>query len=157
MTRTFIVLSFAGALYIAGCTAPSVPPAQPLAEERTQQPVDSLKATEVVENEPRRDNLRQRARLWQPQLEKYRACNNHAAKHIALRPGDPLSLATAARATCSHYQLELQSALVAAYADIPGIGEDALQHVCQTILVYNTAEIVSRETVVIQPCNALRT
>jgi hypothetical protein len=29
---------------------------------------------------------------------------------------------------CSHYEIELQSALVAAYADIPGVGEHVLQH-----------------------------
>ena len=143
MTRTLIVLSFGGALCIAGCTAQSTPPAQPLTEERTQQLVDSLKATEVAENEAPQDDLPQRVRLWQPELEKYRDCNNRAAIGIALQPGDPLSLATAARGMCSHYELELQSALVAAYADIPGVGEHALQHVRQTILEYNVAEIVA--------------
>ena len=142
MTRTLIVLSFGGVLCTAGCAARSTSPAQPLTEERAQQLVDSLKATEVAENEARQDDLRQRVRLWRPELEKYRACNNHAAKGIALRPGDPLSLATAARGMCSHYELELQSALVAAYADIPGVGEHALQQVRQTILEYDVAEIV---------------
>jgi hypothetical protein len=119
-----------------------MPPAQPLTEERTQQLVDTLKATEVAENEAQQDDLRQRVRLWRPELEKYRDCNNHAAKAIALRPGDPLSLATAARGACSHYELDLQSALVAVYVDIPGLGDHAMQRVRQTILEYDVAEIV---------------
>ena len=143
MTRTLIVLSLAGALCVAGCTARLTPPAQPLTEERTQQLIDPPKAPEVAENEPRQDDLRQRVRLWQPQLEKYRDCNSHAANGIALHPGDPLSLATAARGMCAHYELELQTALVATYADFPGVGEDALQHARQTILEHNTAEIVA--------------
>ncbi|MFY9838281.1 MAG: hypothetical protein WAK55_17785 [Xanthobacteraceae bacterium] len=106
----------------------------PLTEERTQQLVDTLKATEVANNEARQDDLRQRVRLWRPELEKYRECNNHAANSIALQPGDPLLLATAARAMCSHYGIQLQSALVAAYADIPGVGEQVLQHARQTTL-----------------------
>jgi hypothetical protein len=143
VTRTLIVLSLAGALCVAGCSARSTPPARALTEERMQQLIDPPKAPEVAENEARQDDLRQRVRLWQPQLEKYRECNNHAANGIALRPGDPLSLATAARAMCSHYEVELQSALVAAYADIPGVGEHALQRVRQTTLEYNVAEIVA--------------
>lgn len=142
MIRTLVVLSFGGVLCVAGCAAQSTPPAQPLTEERTQQLVDSLKATEVTENETRQNDLRQRARLWQPELEKYQGCNNHAAKGIALQPGGTLALATAVRGMCSRYELELQSALVADYADIPGVGEHALQHVRQKILEYDVAEIV---------------
>jgi len=145
-TRTLIVLSVGGVLCIAGCAAQSPPPAQPLTEERAQQLIDSLKATEVAENEARQDDLRQRVRLWRPELEKYRECNNHAAQAIALRSGDPLSLATTARAMCSHYEVELQSALVAAYADISGVGDHALQHVRQAILEYDVAEIVGVRT-----------
>jgi hypothetical protein len=143
MTRTLIVLSLGGALCIAGCSAQSTPPSQTLTEERMQQLVDSLKVTEVAENGSRQDDLHQRVRLWQPQLEKYRDCNSHAATGIALHSGDPLALATAARGMCSHDELELQTALVATYADIPGVGEDALQHARQTILEHNTAEIVA--------------
>jgi hypothetical protein len=138
-----MVLSLGGALGIAGCTAQSTLPAQPLTEARTQQLADSLKTPEVTENEARQDDFRQRIRLWRPELEKYRECDNHAANGIASQPGEPLSLATAARGMCWHYELELQSALVAVYADSPSVGEHALQHVRQTILGYNVAEIVA--------------
>jgi hypothetical protein len=147
MTRTLIVLSLVSAFCIAGCSAQSTPPSQPLTEERTQQLVDSLRVTEVAENAARQGDLRQRVRLWQPQLEKYRDCNSHVANGIASHPGDPLSLAAAARGMCSHYEAELQSALVATYADIPGVGEDALQRVRQTILEHDTAEIIAARSI----------
>jgi hypothetical protein len=109
MTRTLIVLSFGGILCVAGRTAQSMP-AQPLTEERRQLLVDTPNATEVAENEARQDDLRRRVPMAAG-AGKIRECNNHAANAIALQPDDPLSLATAARAMCSHYEVELQSAL----------------------------------------------
>jgi hypothetical protein len=76
-------------------------------------------------------------------MAKYAECNTKAARGIASHPGDPLSLATAARGICLSVEAELWKNLRNAHADYPEVANRAIERARQTILEHNAAEIVS--------------
>jgi hypothetical protein len=94
-------------------------------------------------SEAQQADLQRRLKITEPSLEKYIECNVTAARGIALQPGDPMSLALAARGLCGQVEGPLRKALIDAFADIPGASSHEIEGIRQKILERSAAEIVA--------------
>ena len=84
-----------------------------------------------------------RLERWKPLLAPYKACNRNASRLVAMQPGDPISLAVAARSLCKTEEANLRKAIYSAYTNTPSFGIDTMEKVRKVILENNTGEIVA--------------
>jgi hypothetical protein len=101
--------------------------------------VDKAKA----ESDAKIADYGRRFETWRPQLREYKICNKKASQVVASQPGDPISLAMAARNLCRSQEQDLRRAIYAAYADNPNFGIEALETVRKSAIEDNTGEIVA--------------
>jgi hypothetical protein len=138
-------VAFPLALFLAGCASPedSYEARMRATEDRmfssAQELVDSAKA----QSEAKKADYDRRFESWKPQLREYNACNRTASRIVATQPGDPMSLAIAARNLCRSDEANLQKAIYAAYSDNPSFGMKAMEKVRKSVLENNTGEIVA--------------
>jgi hypothetical protein len=129
-----IAIAIPLALVLSGCASP-----QDSYESRmratAQEFVDKLKAqsqAQIADYDRRLETLRE-----------YSACNRNASRIVAVQPGDPISLAVAARNLCRSDEVKLRNAIYAAYSDNPSFGMEAMEKIRKSILENNTGEIVA--------------
>ena len=104
-----------------------------------QQFADKLKA----DSEAQIADYDRRLETWKPQLREYFSCNRNASQVVAAQPGEPTSLAVAARNICREAEASLQKAIYAAHSDNPKFGTDALEKMRKKALENNTGDIVA--------------
>jgi hypothetical protein len=108
-----------------------------------------------------------RLESYKPLSRSYFVCNRSASKIVSTQPGDPVSLAVAARSICRSEEANLREAVRAAYADDPKFGMDSMERFRAKALENNTGDIVaaraatnsnpalSRPPDIVQPKNSL--
>lgn len=105
----------------------------------TQKFVDKLNA----DSEAKIADYDRRLEKLKPQMREYFACNRNASQTVAAQPGDPASLAVAARNICRESEASLQKTIYAVYSDDPKFGVDALENIRKKALENNTGDIVA--------------
>src|SRR5947209_3511636 len=107
-----VAIAFPLALFLSGCASPqdSYEARMRATEDRisssAQDFVDSVKA----QSEAKKADYDRRFESWKPLLKEYSACNRNASRIVATQPGDPMSLAIAARNLCRSDEANLQKA-----------------------------------------------
>jgi hypothetical protein len=83
----------------------------------TENFVAKLKA----DSEAKLADYARRLESYKPLIRSYAACNRSASKIVSTQPGDPASLAIAARSICRSEEAKLREAVHAAYTDDPNL------------------------------------
>jgi len=101
---------FSLAVFLPGCASP-----QSSYDAQVQETVNGIMqgAHEFAkELEAKKVDYDRRLERWQPQLRDYLACNKNMSRVVAAQPGDPMSLAVAARNLCSSNEATLRKAII---------------------------------------------
>jgi hypothetical protein len=110
-------------------------------ERENKAAVDYVKRVEA-EGRAKIADYDRRLETWKPQAAEYFACNRKASMVVASQPGDPTSLAIAARSICGSVEAKLRKAIYDAYADDdPGFGNRTMEKVRTRVLEDNTGDI----------------
>lgn len=96
-----------------------------------------------AESEAKIADDKRRIESFRPLLRDYYVCNRSASKIVSTQPGDPISLAVAARNICRSEEANLRKTAYAAYADDPQFVMTTMEKFRARVLENNTGDIVA--------------